>query len=92
MLWNTADVAVTRGDLDGAVEALEEALAVQREAGRGLWIAQTLTHLAEVAFAQDEPERARTLLLEARDLYAAKGDAVELAEVESRLREPAAPR
>ena len=89
VLWNSADLAVTRGDLDAAVEALEEALAVQREAGRGLWIAQTLTHLAEVALAQDEPERARTLLLEARDLYAAKGDAVELAEVESRLRAPA---
>ena len=68
VLWNSADLAVTRGDLDAAVEALEEALAVQREAGRGLWIAQTLTHLAEVALAQDEPERARTLLLEARDL------------------------
>ena len=84
-LWNTADVAITHGDLDAAVEALEEALAIQRDAGRELWIAQTLTHLAEVAVARDEPEQARTLLLEARDLHAAKGDAVGLAEVESRL-------
>jgi hypothetical protein len=91
-LWNTADVAVSRGDLDAAVDALEEALAVQREAGRELWIAQTLMHLAEAALARDEPERAQALLLEARDLYAARGDTLGLAEVESRLRTAAAPR
>ena len=91
-LWNTADLAVSRGDLDTAVEALEEALAVQREAGRWLWIAQTLVHLAEAALARDDPDRAQVLLLEARDLYAARGDPLGLAEVESRLRAPAAPR
>jgi predicted ATPase len=91
-LWNTADLAVSRGDLDTAVEALEEALAVQREAGRWLWIAQTLVHLAEAALARDDPDRAQVLLLEARDLYAARGDPLGLAEVESRLRATSAPR
>jgi hypothetical protein len=74
------------------VEELEEALAVQREAGRELWIAQTLTHLAELAVVRDEPERAQALLLEARDLYAAKGDSLGLEEVETRLRATAAAR
>ena len=57
--------------------ALEEALAVLREAERERWIAHTLVAPGRGRSAlRDEPDRAQELLLEARDRYAANGDAV----------------
>ena len=54
-LWNTADLAIIRGEFDEASRALEEALAVLGETSRERWIAHTLAHLAEVLFARASP-------------------------------------
>jgi hypothetical protein len=51
-LWNTADLAIARLDFAAARASLEEALAVLRETGRELWIAQTEARLAETARLQ----------------------------------------
>jgi predicted ATPase/DNA-binding SARP family transcriptional activator len=85
-LWRTADLALARGRLDDAERALEEARAVLGETQRERWIANTLSGLAEVALLRGDPDRASALLTDARDRYAARDDALGLANVEERLR------
>jgi predicted ATPase len=85
-LWRTADLAFAQGKLDDAEASLEEARAVLLATQRERWIANTLAGLAEVALARGETERAAELLCEARDRYAARDDAVGVADVEERLR------
>ena len=53
--------------------------------GRDRWIANTLAGLAEVALLRGDADRARALLLEARERYAARDDAVGVADVDERL-------
>ena len=85
-LWRTADLAFARNRLDDAEVALQEARAVLGVTGRERWIANTLAGLAEAALLRDDVERAQALLGEARDRYAARDDALGVAEVEERLR------
>ena len=85
-LWRTADLAFARDRLDDAEAALQEARVVLGATGRERWIANTLAGLAEVALLRDDVERARALLGEARDRYAARDDALGVADVEERLR------
>ncbi len=85
-LWRTADLAFARGGVDDAEAALEEARAVLGATQRERWIANTLAGLAEVAQLRGDRERACVLLVEARNCYAARADALGLADVEERLR------
>jgi predicted ATPase len=85
-LWRTADLAFARDRLDDAEAALQEARGVLGVTGRERWIANTLAGLAEVAVVRDDVERARALLAEARERYAARDDALGVADVEGRLR------
>ena len=84
-LWRTADLAFARGNLDEAEDALVEARAVLSATQRERWIAYTLAGLAEVALLRGEVGRASALLADARDRYAARGDALGVADVEGRL-------
>ena len=56
------------------------------ETQRERWIANTLAGLAEVALLRGDAERASALLADARDRYAARDDALGVADVEERLR------
>jgi hypothetical protein len=85
-LWRTADLAFACGRLDDAEAALREARTVLVTTGRERWIATTLAGLAEVAMLRDDRQRACALFADARNRYAASGDALGVAEVESRLR------
>jgi predicted ATPase len=84
-LWRTADLAFARGQLAGAEAALDEARSVLEATGRDRWIASTLAGLAEVALLRGQTERAFGLLSEARERYAARDDAVGVADVDERL-------
>jgi tetratricopeptide (TPR) repeat protein len=84
-LWRTADLAFARGDLDDAEAALVEARTVLGPTLRERWIANTLAGLAEVALLRGDLERASALLADARDRYAARDDAVGVADAEERL-------
>ena len=86
-LWRTADLAFARGRLDDAEAALQEARTVLAATGRERWIANTLAGLAEVALLRGDRQRAHALFADARDRYAARDDALGVAEVEERLRE-----
>ena len=44
--------------------------------GRERWIANTLAGLAEVSLLRGDADRARALLVEARERYAARDDAL----------------
>jgi len=85
-LWRTADLAFARNRLDDAEAALEEARLVLGPTQRERWIANTLTGLAEVARRRGDSDRARALLADARERYAARDDALGVADVETRLR------
>jgi tetratricopeptide (TPR) repeat protein len=85
-LWRTADLAFARDRLDDAQAALQEARDVLAPTGRERWIANTLAGLAEVAILRGDLEGACALLVDARDRYAARDDALGVAEVEERLR------
>ncbi len=85
-LWRTADLAFARGALDDAEAALQEARAVLGATQRERWIANTLAGLAEVELLRGDVERANALLVDARDRYAARDDALGVADVEERLR------
>ncbi len=85
-LWRTADLAFARGSIDDAEAALEEARAVLGATQRERWIANTLAGLAEAAQLRGDRERACALLVEAHKRYAARTDALGLADVEERLR------
>jgi tetratricopeptide (TPR) repeat protein len=95
-LWRTADLAFARENVEGAEAALEEARAVLEPTQRERWIANTLAGLAEVALLRGDVERASALLLDARERYAARDDALGVADVEERLRglanDPLSPR
>ncbi len=54
---------------------------------RERWIANTLAGLAEVALLRGDRERACALLADARERYAARDDALGVADVEERLRD-----
>jgi predicted ATPase len=84
-LWRAADLAFARGSLDDAEAALDEARWVLEVTGRDRWIANTLAGLAEVAILRDDADRACRLLYEARERYAARHDAVGVADVDERL-------
>ncbi len=84
-LWRIADLAFARGSLDDAETALQEARAVLDVTRRDRWIAHTLAGLAEVALLQGDEERGTELLLDARERYAARNDALGVADVERRL-------
>jgi predicted ATPase len=90
-LWRTADLALARGRLDDAEAALQEARSVLKATQRDRWIANTLTGLAEVALLRGDPAEAVRLLHDARDRYAARDDAVGVADVDERLAEVADP-
>jgi tetratricopeptide (TPR) repeat protein len=85
-LWRTADLAFAQDRLDDAEAALREARLVLEPTGRQRWVANTLAGLAEVALLRDDVEGARALLTEARDRYAARVDALGVADVDERLR------
>lgn len=85
-LWRTADLAFARGEVDAAEAALEEALAILEATQRERWIANTLAGLAELALLRGDIDRASTLLLEARDRYASRDDALGAENAEARLR------
>jgi predicted ATPase len=85
-LWRAADLAFARGHLDDAEAALQEARTVLVATGRERWIANTLAGLAEVALLRGDRQRARTLFADARNRYAARHDALGVADVEERLR------
>jgi predicted ATPase len=85
-LWRTADLALAQGRLDAAEAALTEARAVLGATQRERWIANTLAGLAEIAVLRGDEQRALALLADARDRYAARHDAVGVADVEERLR------
>ena len=84
-LWRTADLAFARGNLDDAEAALLEARTVLGPTQRERWIANTLAGLAEVALLRGDEQRAAALLADARDRYAARHDAVGVADAEERL-------
>jgi predicted ATPase len=84
-LWRSADLAFARGDLDDAEAALQEARAVLGPTQRERWIANTLAGLAEVALLRGDEQRASALLADARDRYAARDDALGVADAEERL-------
>jgi predicted ATPase len=84
-LWRTADLAFARGRLDDAEAALQEARTVLVTTGRARWIANTLAGLGEVALLRGDLQRARAMFADARDRYAARNDALGVAEVEERL-------
>jgi tetratricopeptide (TPR) repeat protein len=84
-LWRTADLAFARGRLDDAESALQEARGVLGTTGRERWIANTLAGLAEVALLRGDRQQARALFTDARDRYAARDDAIGVAEVDERL-------
>ena len=85
-LWRTADLALEQGRLDDAEAALQEALAVLAPTQRERWIAHTLLALAEVALRRGDTEPALELLRDAHHRYAARGDALGVADTERRLR------
>jgi predicted ATPase len=85
-LWRAADLAFARGSVDEAEAALEEARGVVAETGRDRWIGYTLAGLADAAQLRGDGKRAAALLAEARERFAARGDAVAVADVEARLR------
>jgi hypothetical protein len=76
---------LARGSLEDAEAALREARTVLVPTGRERWIATTLAGLAEVALLRGDPQRACALFTDARDRYAARDDALGVAEVEKRL-------
>jgi predicted ATPase len=84
-LWRTADLALARGRLDDAEAALLEARAILRPTRRERWIANTLAGLADVALVRGDVDQAETLLVDAHDRYAARHDALGVADVEKRL-------
>jgi ATP/maltotriose-dependent transcriptional regulator MalT len=84
-LWRAADLAFARERLDEAEAALEEARWVLEATARDRWIATTLAGLAEVSLLRGDADRARALLVEARERYAARDDAVGVADVDERL-------
>jgi predicted ATPase len=86
-LWRTADLAFAHGRLGDAEAALLEARTVLGPTRRERWIANTLAGLAEIALLRDDLTRASALLVEARERYAARDDALGVADVEGRLRE-----
>ena len=85
-LWRTADLAFARGSVDDAEAALLEARAVLGATGRERWIANTLAGLAEVALLRGDLKRACALFTDARKRYAARDDALGVADAEERLR------
>ena len=85
-LWRTADLAFARGNVDDAEVALLEARAVLGATGRERWIATTVAGLAEIAMLRGDLKRACALFADARDRYAARHDALGVADVEERLR------
>ncbi|HEY6016829.1 MAG TPA: tetratricopeptide repeat protein, partial [Gaiellaceae bacterium] len=85
-LWRTADLAFARGRVDDAEAALQEAYSVLGATQRERWIAHTLAGLAEVALLRGDVERASELLTDARGRYAARDDALGLADVDERVR------
>jgi tetratricopeptide (TPR) repeat protein len=86
-LWGTADLALARGSLDGAEGALLEARGVLAATRRERWIANTVAGLAEIALLGGDSQKAASLFDEAGDRYAARDDAIGVAEVGRRLRE-----
>jgi predicted ATPase len=84
-LWRTADLALVRGQLDDAERVLQEARAVLGPTQRERWIASTLAGLAEVAVQRGDLDHATALLEDARRRYAARHDAVGVADIEQRL-------
>src|SRR5262245_37030496 len=86
-LWRAADLAIARGNVDDADAALTEAYTVLQTTQRERWLANTLIGLAEVATLRGNPARAAEILDEARERFAARRDAVGVANVDERLRE-----
>lgn len=86
-LWRTADLAFADNRLDDAEAALLEARSVLGATRRERWIANTLAGLAEIALLRDDVSRASALLQDARERYAARDDALGVADVEGRMRE-----
>ena len=85
-LWRTADLAFARESLDGAEAALREARSVLEETQRERWLASTLVGLADVASLRGDEQGAATLLADARERYAASGDASGVETVDERRR------
>ena len=88
-LWRTADLAFARGQprrrRGRAAGGPRGARARHR---RERWIANTLAGLAEVALLRGDVERAAALLADARDRYAARDDALGVADVERAAARP----
>ena len=87
-LWRTADLSLVCGRLDDAEAALREARNVLVATGRERWIATTLAGLAEVAMLRGDRQRACELFADARNRYAARDDALGVAEIEKRIHAP----
>ena len=84
-----ADLASARERLDEAEAALQEARSVLEATRRDRWIANTLAGLAEVALLRGRPDGGDQTAPDARERYAARDDAVGVADVDERLAEVA---
>jgi predicted ATPase len=89
--YRSADLELARKRPDAALAALEGADAVLSATHLERWNAHTRGALAEVALMEGDPDRARRLLEDARDRYAARNDALGVAATEERLTSLAEP-
>jgi tetratricopeptide (TPR) repeat protein len=81
---NLAEIRSDQGRAKEAEPLFRAALEVRRAAGNPLNVAEALSLLGRHAVRVGDPDEARGLLAEARDLYAAEKDAVELLTTEAR--------
>ena len=72
-LYNLAQVALSRGDHDGAVSLFEEGIALSEEVGDRANLAYCLEGLATVAGVRGEEERSARLIGAAEGLHEAVG-------------------
>ena len=74
MLVDFADAAIAVGDIDDAGAALADALVVARDLGNEYEEGRVLAGMARLARAQEDEERAETLLHDALRLHVASND------------------
>ena len=87
-LWRTAELALARGRLDDAKDALDTARAVVDTTERKGWIDVTIVMQAEVSALRGEDGRAQALFEQAREGYLAAGNTGVAAAVERRAQMP----
>ncbi|MHC4940943.1 MAG: serine/threonine-protein kinase [Planctomycetota bacterium] len=80
-----ADVAEAEGDGAAALEHANAALALRRDLGHGDGVADSLIQVGELRMQVGEPDAARPVFREARDLLREQGRVGEVAHVEALL-------